>query len=73
MKSLNKKYNFTNFEDAISFINRISEIFIRENHHPKIINFYNVVELEFFTVSKNNNVTEIDYKIANEVENIFNH
>lgn len=71
MEPLKQKYSFSSFEEAIAFIDRIAPIFSRENHHPKITNFYNTVEFVYFTTSANNRVTEHDHKIANEVETIY--
>lgn len=71
MASLKQKYTFPSFEEAIAFINRVAPIFSRENHHPKITNFYNTVEFAYYTTSANNTVTELDHKIANEVEMIY--
>ncbi|MDG1684592.1 MAG: 4a-hydroxytetrahydrobiopterin dehydratase [Flavobacteriaceae bacterium] len=71
MEPLKQKYSFSSFEEAIAFIERVAPIFSRENHHPKITNFYNTVEFVYFTTSANNRVTELDHKIANEVETIY--
>jgi len=71
MKPLKRKYSFSNFEEAIAFIDRVAPIFSRENHHPEITNFYNTVEFAYFTTSENNTVTELDHKIADEVENLY--
>ena len=71
MKSLKRKYNFSSFEEAIAFIHSVAPIFSRENHHPKITNFYNTVEFVYYTTSANNSVTELDHEIANEVENAY--
>lgn len=71
MEPLKQKYSFSSFEEAIAFIERVAPIFSRENHHPKITNFYNTVEFVYFTTSANNRLTELDHKIANEVETIY--
>ena len=71
MDPLQGKYSFSSFEEAIAFINRVAPIFSRENHHPLITNFYNTVEFAYYTTSANNSVTELDHKIANEVEAIY--
>ena len=71
MNPLIRKYTFSSFEEAITFIDRTAIIFSRENHHPKITNFYNLVQFEYYTTSANNKVTELDHKIAKEVENIY--
>lgn len=71
MESLKRKYSFSNFEEAVAFIQSVAPIFSRENHHPKITNFYNTVEFVYFTTSANNTVTELDHKIADEVEGLY--
>ena len=71
MEPLKRKYSFSSFEEAIAFINQVAPIFSRENHHPQITNFYNTVEFVYFTTSANNRVTELDHKIANEVESSY--
>ena len=71
MKPLKRKYSFSSFEEAIAFIDQVAPIFSRENHHPQITNFYNTVEFVYFTTSANNTVTELDHKIANEVESSY--
>ncbi|MDG1824019.1 MAG: 4a-hydroxytetrahydrobiopterin dehydratase [Flavobacteriaceae bacterium] len=71
MGPLKRKYSFSSFEEAIAFINRVAPIFSQENHHPKITNFYNTVAFAYYTTSANNTVTELDQKIANEVEAIY--
>ena len=71
MTPIVRKYNFESFEETIAFINRVSKIFSRENHHPKIINFYNAVAFHYFTTDANNEVTDLDRKIADEVESVY--
>jgi 4a-hydroxytetrahydrobiopterin dehydratase len=71
MAPLIRKYSFESFEETIAFINRVSKIFSRENHHPKITNFYNTVAFNYFTTDANNEVTDLDRKIADEVENVY--
>lgn len=71
MELLKRKYSFSSFEEAIAFIDQVAPIFSRENHHPQITNFYNTVEFVYFTSSANNRVTELDHKIANEVESSY--
>ena len=71
MELLKRKYSFSSFEEAIAFIDQVAPIFSRENHHPQITNFYNTIEFVYFTTSANNTVTELDHKIANEVESSY--
>ena len=71
MEPLKRKYSFSSFEEAMAFIDQVAPIFSRENHHPQITNFFNTVEFVYFTTSANNTVTELDHKIANEVESSY--
>lgn len=71
MVPLVRKYSFESFEETIAFISRVSRIFSKENHHPKIINFYNTVAFHYFTADANNEVTDLDRKIADEVESVY--
>ncbi|MCH2655750.1 MAG: 4a-hydroxytetrahydrobiopterin dehydratase [Flavobacteriales bacterium] len=71
MAPIIREYSFDSFEDTIAFISRVSKIFSRENHHPKIINFYNTVAFHYFTTDANNEVTYLDRKIADEVESVY--
>ena len=71
MAPLVRKYSFESFEETIAFISRVSRIFSKENHHPKIINFYNTVTFHYFTTDANSEVTDLDRKIADEVESVY--
>lgn len=71
MAPLVRKYRFESFEETIAFISKVSKIFSRYNHHPKIINFYNSVAFHYFTTDANNEVTDLDRQIADEVESVY--
>ena len=40
------------------------------NHHPKLINEYNILEIELYTHSSNA-ITEKDFLLARFIENIY--
>jgi len=65
-----RSYNLDSFLDAIEFINKISVIAEKEDHHPNITNVYNKVEIVLFTHSENS-ITEKDYNLADQIEEIF--
>ncbi len=71
-KSINKlikSFKFKDFKQALSFINQVGEIAENLNHHPKITNVYNLVELELWTHTKND-VTKLDHELAEEIDKI---
>ena len=41
-----KTFDFSNFKEALKFINQVGEVSERLNHHPKITNVYNKVSFE---------------------------
>ena len=66
-----KTFDFSNFKEALKFINQVGEVSERLNHHPKIINVYNKVFFELWTHDKNS-ITELDHKLANEIDKLIN-
>ena len=66
---LQKSFKFKDFNQALSFINQVGEIAEMLNHHPKITNVYNLVELELWTHTKND-VTKLDHELAEEIDKI---
>ena len=64
-----KSFKFKDFNQALSFINQVGEIAEMLNHHPKITNVYNLVELELWTHTKND-VTKLDHELAEEIDKI---
>ena len=57
------KYEFKNFNDALSFMNRVGVICEEMDHHPKWTNVYNRLEIELFTHDKNG-LTMKDFHLA---------
>lgn len=68
--ALFKKYTFSNFSLAIEFINQIAEISEENNHHPKLVNNYNSVEV-FWTTNDVGYITPKDVELAKNCDNIY--
>jgi 4a-hydroxytetrahydrobiopterin dehydratase len=66
------KLKCKDFEQAIEFINRVSKIASKQNHHPTIKNTYNVVELWLSTHEAGDTVTEKDRVLAKEIGELIN-
>ena len=66
---LYKHFSFKNFQEALAFINNIGQIAEQMNHHPKITNVYNQVEIELWT-HDTNSITDLDYQLAAAIETI---
>lgn len=64
---ISKEFNFKNFAEALSFVNRIGEIADRINHHPDIILKWGYVKIELWT-HKANGLTHMDFETAKQID-----
>ena len=62
-KFLISKYEFQNFNDALSFMNKVGLKCEEMDHHPKWTNVYNRLEIELFTHDKDG-LTIKDFDLA---------
>ena len=67
--AIEKKYAFKNFQEAISFMVRISFICESKNHHPEWINVYNKLTIRLSTHDADG-VTDKDFILAGEIDKI---
>lgn len=64
---LHKAYQFTNFADALRFVNRAGEIAEREGHHPDISFGWGYARLEIYTHAIGG-LTESDFILAAKID-----
>lgn len=64
-----KSFKFNDFKEALEFINCVGQIAESLNHHPKIINVYNSVEIQLWTHDQNS-ITDLDYNLAREIDKL---
>ena len=70
--TLEKDFEFKNFTQALSFVNKVWDLAEELNHHPDIVlHWYNKVKILLFTHSEDK-ITDKDYKLAQKIENIYN-
>jgi 4a-hydroxytetrahydrobiopterin dehydratase len=67
---LNKKFKFSNFLEAMEFINQVAKIANLLNHHPTLMNSYNMVEIWLCTHDQNNEITSKDHELAQKIDEI---
>lgn len=67
--SLYRKFEFENFSQAWGFLNRVVEFAEEAEHHPKILNDYNKVEI-WLTSHDKGTVTSRDVNLAEEINKI---
>jgi 4a-hydroxytetrahydrobiopterin dehydratase len=64
---LTRKYKFTNFRDALLFVNRVGEVAEREGHHPDIAFGWGYAEIEIWTHAIDG-LSESDFILAAKIE-----
>ena len=69
--SLYRKYTFKDFSEAFAFMTRVAMIAEKINHHPKLTNTWNTVELWLSTHDAGNTVTEKDRKLAAKIDELI--
>jgi 4a-hydroxytetrahydrobiopterin dehydratase len=67
-----KEFNFKNFNEALSFVNKVGDIAERLDHHPNIfLHSYKFVVISTTTHSEGK-VTQKDEALANKIDAILN-
>lgn len=69
--TLYKKFQFSDFANAFSFMTRVAIIAEKQDHHPTWKNTWNTVEIWLSTHDAGNVVTEKDHKLASAIDNII--
>jgi 4a-hydroxytetrahydrobiopterin dehydratase len=65
-----KEFTFSNFEQAVEFVNKILPIAEELNHHPDVlIHSYKKVKVMIYTHDENK-ITEKDHKLSKKIDAI---
>ncbi len=67
--ALHTDFEFDNFKDCMSAMNRIAFECEALNHHPEWTNVYNTLDITL-TTHDVNGVTELDFKLAHAINKI---
>ena len=67
---LRKTFEFKNFRAAVSFIVRLSFEAEERDHHPRLTNVYNKVDVALTTHDAGNKVTQRDVELAQAIEHL---
>jgi 4a-hydroxytetrahydrobiopterin dehydratase len=68
--ALYKKFVFTNFAEAFSFMTQVAAIAEAQNHHPDWSNSWNIVEISLCSHDKGA-ITQRDYDLANAIDELL--
>lgn len=66
--TLYRKFEFSDFKEAFSFMTRVALTAEKMDHHPKWTNVYNTVEFWLSTHDEGDKVTEKDRKLAKAID-----
>lgn len=67
---LQREFGFSDFQQALEFINEIAKICESENHHPEINWAYNKVILKLSTHDAGDIITQKDIKLAELIDEV---
>jgi len=62
-----KDYKFTNFADALAFVNRVGEVAEREGHHPDINFGWGYAQVKIYTHAIDG-LSESDFILAAKID-----
>lgn len=66
---LKKRLAFSNFAEALAFVNKVGEIAERINHHPDISFGWGYAEF-VVTTHDRGGLTDFDFALAKEIDNL---
>jgi 4a-hydroxytetrahydrobiopterin dehydratase len=68
--SLTKTFKFKDFIEAFAFMTKVAIVAEKMNHHPTWTNTWNTVSFQLNTHDAGNTVTELDRKLAAEIDKL---
>ena len=70
-KKIGKEFNFNNFKEAISFVNKVSDLSEEAVHYPDILIFDDKNVILTLTSHDVGKVTERDINLAKKIDKII--
>ena len=65
------EFRFSNFQEALKFVNKVGTIAEIQGHHPDIKLYkYNQVSIRSTTHSAGNTVTDLDWRLAESIDKV---
>lgn len=68
--ALYRSYTFKDFSEAFAFMTRVAILAEKNGHHPRWTNVWNKVEIWLNTHDEGDKVTEKDWKLAGEIDDL---
>ncbi len=70
--SLHISLKFADFREAFEFLTKVADLADKQQHHPRILNEWNKVELWLSTHDAGNIVTDKDRRLAESINELLN-
>jgi len=68
---ISKEFKFNDFMDCLTFIVRLAPFCEANDHHPDMHIFYSKILFELQRFDVGGKVTDIDFKVADEIERLY--
>lgn len=68
-KHLNKRWTFSNFADALAFVNKVGALAEAADHHPDITFGWGYAEL-ILTTHDRGGITDVDVALAQKIDKL---
>lgn len=69
-KKLKRRFTFTDFAEALAFINQVAKLAEAEGHHPDLHLFYNLLDVELWTHAVDG-LSENDFILAAKIDDLI--
>ncbi|MDE2188758.1 MAG: 4a-hydroxytetrahydrobiopterin dehydratase [Patescibacteria group bacterium] len=70
-KSLRRVFEFEDFKSSMDFVRKVAALAEKHNHHPDILIEYDKVTLTLTTHHAGSIVTDLDEKMASEIDGLL--
>lgn len=70
--SLTKRFEFSDFAEALAFVNQVGELAEKQNHHPDITFGWGYAQVRL-TSHDSGEVTSRDHQLAEAIDQLMNH
>ncbi len=67
--ALERHFDFTDFKEALAFINKVGALAEEANHHPELFNVYNKVNIRLSTHDADG-ITIKDFDLATKISEL---
>ena len=67
---LHKEFKFANFTAAFGFMTKVAIEANTMNHHPEWFNVWSRVVIDLVTHEAGNQISELDVRLANKIEDV---